>query len=216
MLTRGVLSLPGRGWVRLPCLLAVVALAGLSGVETRGQGADPIAVQLANLREDIRIMDERMRTLRLEVEQLSRDNQRLREQVSRNERNLEGLATVSQLNQAIAGLARQMQDGDEAVRRDVIQQVTRQIEQLAKQTQTAIDALARSVSARPVQAAPPPTFSEDYPRQGITYTVQRGDTLSSIASRHRSTVRDIQNANQIADPSRLQVGQVLFIPQREQ
>jgi LysM repeat protein len=57
-------------------------------------------------------------------------------------------------------------------------------------------------------------FTEDYPKQGTTYTVEPGDTLASIAQRLGSSVRDIQNANKIADPKTLQVGQVIFVPQR--
>ena len=39
-----------------------------------------------------------------------------------------------------------------------------------------------------------------------------GGTLSNIAKLHDSTVRDIQNANHIAVPEKLQVGTTLFIP----
>jgi LysM repeat protein len=55
-------------------------------------------------------------------------------------------------------------------------------------------------------------FTEDYPKEGVSYTVQRGDTLSSIAQKHGARVADIVNANKITDPTRIQVGQTLFIP----
>ena len=48
-----------------------------------------------------------------------------------------------------------------------------------------------------------------------TYTVKRGDTLSGIARELYGDARKypvIQNANQIEDPSRIWVGQVLVIP----
>jgi LysM repeat protein len=44
------------------------------------------------------------------------------------------------------------------------------------------------------------------------YTVKSGDTLSSIATKFRSTVSKISGANGIDDPSRIRVGQVLTIP----
>ena len=49
---------------------------------------------------------------------------------------------------------------------------------------------------------------------GRRYTVERGDTLSSIAERFDTTVRAIARANDIDDPNRIKVGQELRIPRR--
>ncbi|MCA9907174.1 MAG: LysM peptidoglycan-binding domain-containing protein [Anaerolineae bacterium] len=46
-----------------------------------------------------------------------------------------------------------------------------------------------------------------------TYVVQTGDTLFSIAQTFGITVQDIINANSLANPDRLDVGQSLIIPQ---
>ncbi len=46
----------------------------------------------------------------------------------------------------------------------------------------------------------------------ITYTVQSGDTLSRLAQRTSTTVAALANGNCIADPNRLEVGQVLRVP----
>lgn len=48
--------------------------------------------------------------------------------------------------------------------------------------------------------------------QGKSYTVQRGDTLLSIARRFGLTVKQLQDANNIANPDRIYPGQVLTIP----
>ena len=56
----------------------------------------------------------------------------------------------------------------------------------------------------PPTAQPKPTFR--------TYTVRSGDTLSGIASRFHTTVSAIAALNNISDPSKLRVGQVLRIP----
>jgi len=45
-----------------------------------------------------------------------------------------------------------------------------------------------------------------------TYTVQRGDTLSAIARRFDTTFQAIAEENDLADPNRILVGQVLRIP----
>ena len=57
-----------------------------------------------------------------------------------------------------------------------------------------------------------PTFNDDFSKEGGQYTIQKGDTLSSIASRTNTSVKDIINANRITDPTKIQVGQTLFIP----
>lgn len=48
--------------------------------------------------------------------------------------------------------------------------------------------------------------------QGKSYTVQRGDTLLSIARRFGLTVKQLQDANSISNPDRIYPGQVLTIP----
>ena len=96
-------------------------------------------------------------------------------------------------------------------KRETLQQVSGQLEKLARETQRAIDAVAKGAATRPAVATP--TFTEEYPKEGVSYTVQKGDTLSSIAHKTGAKMQDIINANKIADPTRLQVGQTLFIPQ---
>ncbi len=44
------------------------------------------------------------------------------------------------------------------------------------------------------------------------YRIQKGDTLSQIASRHHTTVEILADLNQIADPNRIYPGEVLKIP----
>ncbi len=66
--------------------------------------------------------------------------------------------------------------------------------------------------------APPPTTapgSTPQPTQPpgnvTTYTVQRGDTLGSIARRFNTTIQDIATRNRITNPNRIFAGQVLQI-----
>jgi len=58
----------------------------------------------------------------------------------------------------------------------------------------------------------PPAFPEDYPKEGLNYTVQKGDTLAVISKKTGAKQQDIINANKLADPSRIAIGQTLFIP----
>lgn len=58
----------------------------------------------------------------------------------------------------------------------------------------------------------PGTSSTPPPATTVTYTVKPGDTLYSIALRHKVTVASIANANNITNVNLLRVGQVLKIP----
>ena len=95
-----------------------------------------------------------------------------------------------------------------AAKDETLRQVAAQMERLARQTNAALDSLGRSQTVRPSSA----TFSEEFPKQGVTYAVQKGDTLALIAKKTGAKVQDIINANKIADPARILVGQSLFIP----
>jgi LysM repeat protein len=50
------------------------------------------------------------------------------------------------------------------------------------------------------------------PPCGTYYTVQWGDTLSSIAARYGTTVQAIMYANNIANPNHIYAGMILYIP----
>jgi murein DD-endopeptidase MepM/ murein hydrolase activator NlpD len=49
-------------------------------------------------------------------------------------------------------------------------------------------------------------------REGVFHTVRRGQTLWRIAKTYEVKLEDIVNANKIADPSKIMVGQKIFIP----
>jgi LysM repeat protein len=184
--------------MRFPILL----LLSLAAVTVRGQSS----VDFANLREDVRLLSQRVGELSLRVEQLERENAQLRTQSEGSGR---AYATLAQLNEAVAEINRVIKSSISASRTETLETVSKRMEQLAQQTDAAIQALAKGGGARGVSA---PTFSAEFPKEGISYTVQKGDTLAIIAKRTGARVADIINANKIADPSVIFVGQVLFIP----
>jgi LysM repeat protein len=79
-------------------------------------------------------------------------------------------------------------------------------------TQVAVEPSAALLpSPTAASSASTPTASP-VPSSSRRYTVRAGDTLNRIASRFGTTVKAIEAANGIVDPSRLQIGQVLEIP----
>ena len=166
----------------------------------------PSQLDFANLREDVRGLTQRVGELQLRVEQLERENNELRLRAGTADKNF---VTLQQLNQAIDDLRSNLRSDIASSKTDTLQHVATQIEKLAKQTNAALDALAKSPASRPAVQT---TFTDDYAKEGISYTVQKGDTLAVIAKKTGARQQDIINANKLADPSRITVGQTLFIP----
>jgi len=180
----------------LACALASTAAAQLP----------PSSMDIANLREDVRGLTQRVGELSLRLEQVERDNNELRGRAGSTEKTY---VTLTQLNDALADLNRSLKAGIATSKTETLQQIAAQIEKLGKQTNAAIDSLAKGMATRtPVQTA----FSDDYAKDGISYTVQKGDTLAVIAKKTGAKTKDIINANKIPDASRIQVGETLFIP----
>jgi len=167
--------------------------------------AQNLPVEVANLREDVRRLAQRVGELALRVEQLERENGELRGQLAAAGK---AQVTLAQLRESLAESAREARAAVAASKAETLQQVAAQMEKLAKQTNAALDSLARTNGGR----APAAGFATDFPREGVSYTVQKGDTVAVIARKTGARAQDIINANQLADPSRIQAGQVLFIP----
>lgn len=180
-----------------------LTLAGLAAVTLTAQPSNNPALELANLREDVRELRQRVGELALSVEQLSRENSALQSKAGQS------YATIEQLNKAIAELNRVLQGDLSEQKREILAQVAAQLEKMGKQTNAALESLAKGQATRPVVQS---QFSENFPQQGINYTVQAGDTLSAIATKNGAKMQDIINANKLSDPTKIRPGQTLFIP----
>lgn len=196
-----------------PFLMASAFIAGVFFLnQSLVAQSDNLRVSVANLSQDMRLLAQQLNTLKLEMEEMRRENARLRSQVAAASSNRETQSQITNLSSAIDTLRREYQAADEAQKQQIIAEVTRQINALAEETQGALSTVANAVGNQP-QVATPVHFSSDYPKTGITYTVRSGDTLSKIARDHGSTIKHIQNANKIVNPARdLRVGQTIFIP----
>ena len=178
-------------------------MMGFSAVAQAQQGGGS-AYELAGLREDLHLLQQRVGELAMTVEQLNRDNASLQTKASQS------YVTLEQLNKAIADMNHTIHAALAEQKSDTLSSVSAQMAKLARQTQAAIDAVAKNQAARPAIQT---TFTENYPAEGISYTVQTGDTLAVIAKKNNAKMQDIINANKISDPTKIRVGQTLFIPQ---
>ena len=173
---------------------------------------DNLRVAVANLSQDVNLLGQSLKTMRLEIEELRRENARLRSQVSSASSKSDTNAQISNLSVAIETLRREYGSADAQQRQQILAELNRQIGALAKETQVAINSIAKAAYNQP-KVATPVHFSDNFPKTGKTYVVRSGDTLSKIARDHGSTIKHIQNANKIVNPSKdLQVGETIFIP----
>ena len=97
-------------------------------------------IDLANLHEDVRGLVQRVGELSLRVEQLERENAELRGRAGDAEKSF---VTLTQLNDAIASLNHEIRSAAATTKTETLEQVSQQMEKLAKQTNAAIDSLAK-------------------------------------------------------------------------
>lgn len=179
-------------------------------VPVAGQ-ATSVNVQLANLRSDVDRLDQIVRALRLEVESLRRENRQMQEWVREElSGSVDQPVDRQQLTTILRDFEQRIQSVNRASRQTLVNEVSREIETLAEQTQKAINALAKSVEGQP-QLEQVIVFSDDYPGTGTSYTVKSGDSLGKIARQLGSKVDWIRNANRLSSDI-IYPGQELFIP----
>lgn len=190
-------------WSWLPVAAALAPLTALA--QTAGGPASAVAV--ANLDEDVQGLSQRLADLSVRVEQLEADNAALQKQMAGP-----GAVTGEQLEQAIADLRHYVQQTVAASKSDVLKEVDARLDNLER---LAAQATAQGAPAEASPAAAAPAsgrFSTNFPKEGVSYVVQKGDTVASIAKKTGAHFRDIVNANRLSDPSLIRVGQTLFIP----
>jgi LysM repeat protein len=192
------------GFRKLPPMWKSLFAGGTMVAAAFAQGSPQ--VELANLREDVRGLTQRVGELSLRLEQLERENAELRQAAGTSDRQR---VTLAQLNEALAETSAKLKSAIASAKTETLQQVGTQLEKLGKQTNAALDSISKAQATRPAVQT---SFSEDYAKEGVSYTVQKGDSLLLIAKKTGAKQQDIINANKISDPSRITVGQTLFIP----
>ena len=191
------------------CLVGMILTAHTTLIPAFAFAQSDVRVAVAGLKQDLSLLSQEVRTLRLEIEQLSRENSALRAQITASQADQSLKEKLTAISSGLERVRLDYQAADSKNKVTIIAELNQQMAVLTKQVQAAIHSVA---TAQP-KIIIPAKFSDDYPKTGVSYTVESGDTLSAIARAHDSSIKHIQNANKIVNPSRdLQVGQTIFIP----
>jgi len=198
-------------------LLKFAAILGIfsSGLAISfGQNNSNISYQVANVVADVRLLDERLRLINAELEEMRRENAVLRRNLvssqSQVDANMNKFATIANVNSAVADAVRQLEKRDDLMKDEIVLQVTKQIKEFAMKVNKTIGKIPSAAPKDNPKLRH--SFPKNYPDNGVVYKVKSGDNLGSIAKAHNSTVDWIQNANERPDASYLLVGEELFIP----
>ena len=199
---------------RIPVYFLFWMLAtSLSGAQDLGTRS-----ALADLSQDIALLDRELRSLKLEVQLLGEQ-----------QASSAGGLNVQTLSVKLTGLASEVRalrgalsEQETAIKAAVLREVSKAMEDYfaeikalltdSASLQSPANQLSRPDRVSGLASGVKTEFSENFPKSGISYEVQSGDTLSQIALKFGSKVAYIQDANQIVNPARdLRVGDVIFI-----
>lgn len=197
-------------------LLLLVALCGAGAPWALQAQSANIQYQVANLMEDVRLLDERMRQLSIQLEDMRRENARLRDLVrdyeSQSDQNMAKFVSGGQLNEAVRQAVSSLESRDNAMKKEILAEVSKTMEEFAKRVEKALGSV--QTIERPDPNVKRHFSKEGIPTTGTPYVVQPGDNISRIASKFNSRSDWIQNINEISDPRLLQVGQAIFVPHK--
>lgn len=176
-------------------------------------GQTDAKILLANLKQDIELINREVRGLRSEVELLRRENAQLKVAMDRTNRaNKQSQETglVLELQNRLQTLELAFKQSERA-RGSNQEELNKKFQQIVEQMNRGFEQVTSARTTAPVKE---PSFSNDYPKNGFVHKVEKGETVSSIAKKYNSKVSWIINANEIGDPTKVFVGRELFVPQK--
>lgn len=170
-----------------------------------------MASHVADLREEVTFTRQTSEDLRWAVEALEKkqaeSDRRLSELGAELDSSRSEVLRLRQEAQAREAALVELLSAQEA---RIVSTVSDRLQAFGKQTQRAIDKLAQSNQPRQDAAV-----SQLPSQMGRVHVVSPGETLSAIARMYHVSVSILQRVNDVKDPTRLQVGQDLFIPEPE-
>ncbi|MEC8190151.1 MAG: hypothetical protein VX033_03110, partial [Verrucomicrobiota bacterium] len=97
---------------------------------------DTLRITVANLSQDVNLLEQSLKTMRLEIEELRRQNVRIHAQVAVASSNSDSSAQISNLSEAIEALRREFSLADKQQKQQILAELNGQISALAKETQS--------------------------------------------------------------------------------
>lgn len=169
---------------------------------------------LANLKQDLELINREVTGLRSEVELLRRENAQLRvalDQVARSPKTNDQNGLLLELQNRLQVLELSQKQSTRAQGR-MQEEVNQKFQQIIEQMNSGFEKV--SIQKKSSSSSQTPAFSSNYPKNGFVHKVEKGETVSSIAQKYQSKVSWIIDANQIVDPTKVFVGRELFVPQK--
>ena len=201
--------------------VALVACQTTGYTQRRGTVEDPT---IANLRADMRILEERINKASGDVQALQVNYERLQQEVASVRQQLSSAAAGSGLAATeIQRLDSRINAVDNARKRDlevIINQVTTEIQKMGGSA-SGVSRRASSSGAERTPAARVPAGKKAAAssgaaggsEQGFEHVVEKGQSLSAIAKAYNTTVDAIKKANNLKGET-IFIGQKLFIPKQ--
>ena len=160
------------------------------------------AHQITQEREDILLLKEDVRKLTGRLEHIEFETQRQHTEDGHQRKqqdriNQERFEEMRQELRALDKRIHQLTSRQAKDKQEIIDKLSDKISTLMKKS------AARAETTRNAQGT----------AYGYEHTVQAGETLSEIAKEYRVSIRAIINANRLASPDELRVGEKLFIPE---
>jgi len=169
-------------------------------------------VTIARLSQDVQSLQEQLGKTQLQLEVLEQKQQQILDSFDRLLKNQQSLtARLETLSAQTETRFSALPEREQAVKKEIVTEVSQQIQALAKETNKAIAALAEARTTTP-NVNVRTRFSDDYPETGVAHVVKPGETISGIARQYGSTIDYIMNANRIANATGLKAGETIFVP----
>ncbi len=196
---------PSSGGSLLPLALAVLAIvlggAALYFGLTANQRLSPLATSLEAGSSSAARLEEEISGLQTQLAELSAQQSELSRALERSR------IYSSQSEQAMKRIASEVKEN-----REQLVKLAEGLNELANSAVTRRPAVAESVESDGGSATANAVASEA--RAPGTYAIKGGDTFAKIAAREGISLQALLDANPDANPSRLQIGQIIQLPGR--
>jgi LysM repeat protein len=188
-----------------PVALVALALAAGPGCATY---YEDVNAQQVRQQEDLRTLQEQIRRLSGRIEGIEMETQRLAAEME-SVRKLASSAGESQGRllqgqvQEIGTRVRQLEAARETDRQAIVDDISRRMAEIMKKSSVGSSSSGTRTPTRRSAGA-----------SGYEHVVKAGESLSAIAAAYGVSSAVIAQENGISDPSKVRVGQKLFIPEK--